>query len=263
MLCKILWSWGAVPTPRPFCNDWLSNQARANISLQRDCSCFRIDDIKTLIDCPETVWNSANRAWLNDIDNLFITHRHPDHTFWLRLVLESKYNFFTGESNPLDLYLHKNVYEDIKRFYPSIDYFVYEEKCANLHFFEDNEDIKIWWISITPIWYTNVDPHRFGYLIKEGNKSILYLPCDTIWFEKEMPYVDILIHECWILASEVSTELSFQELIKRIKIVQPKQTILTHIEEIELERFWDKLQEMIINSELNISLANDWMVIEI
>ena len=61
----------------------------------------------------------------------------------LRLVLESRYNFFTKESNPLNLYLHKNVYNDIKNFYPSIDYFVYEEKCANLIFFEDNENVKI------------------------------------------------------------------------------------------------------------------------
>lgn len=264
MLCKILWSWGAIPTPRPFCNDKLSTQARSDTSLQRDCSCFWIEDIKTLIDCPETIWNSANKAWIDDIENLFITHRHPDHTFWLRLVLESRYNFFTKESNPLNLYLHKNVYNDIKNFYPSIDYFVYEEKCANLIFFEDNENIKIWNIEITPIWYNEIESHRFWYLIKDEKKSIFYIPCDTIWFEKDLPTTDILIHECGILAPEVSTELSFQELLKRIKKAKPWQTILTHIEEIELEKFWDKLKKLVSdNSNLNISLANDWMTIKI
>ena len=265
MLCKILWSWWAIPTPRPFCNDKLSNEARNNISLQRDCSCFRIDDIKTLIDCPETIWNSANKAGLNDINNLFITHWHPDHTFWLRLVLESRFDFFKDTvTTPINLYLHKNIYEDIKNFYPSIDYLVNGIKCANLIFFEDNEEIKIDNISITPIGYKNVEPHRFWYLIQEKYKSIFYLPCDTIWYEKELPQVDILIHECWILAKDVTTELSFDELINRIRKSQPWKTILTHIEEIELENFWDQLKWLINdNKNLNISLAHDSMDIKI
>jgi ribonuclease BN (tRNA processing enzyme) len=59
----------------------LTQKARKDKSLQRDCSCFWIDDIKTLVDCPETVGNSANKAGIAEIQNLFITHWHPDHCF--------------------------------------------------------------------------------------------------------------------------------------------------------------------------------------
>jgi len=60
----------------------------------------------------------------------------------LRLVLESKYDFYTKETlNPLNLYLPKAIYEDIKRVYPSIDFFIEVKKCANLVFIRDEEVI--------------------------------------------------------------------------------------------------------------------------
>lgn len=265
MKCKILGSGGAIPTPRPFTNSKVSQLAKEDLSLQRDSSCFWIEDSKTLIDCPESVWNSANKTWITDIENLFITHWHPDHTFWLRLVLESKYNFYTQETiNPLNLYIPKSVYEDIKKVYPSIDFFINVKKCANITRIKDWDTINLGSISIEVIGYTEKDPHRYAYLIRENNKSILYLPCDTIWFEKEVPKVDILIHECGIFSPEVKHELSFQDLLKRIDKAKPWKTILTHIEEIEMVRH----EKEIINinqkyKDKNIVLAYDGMNIEL
>lgn len=266
MYCKILWSWWAIQTPRPFCNDSYSQKARENSKLQRDASCFWIEDIKTLIDCPESVWHSANKAGIPDIQNLLITHWHPDHTFWLRVVLESKYDFVHNKAwTPVNIYLPEVVYEDIKNVYPSIDFFANTLWCWKINFINDWDELNFWNIEITPVWYKTTDSHRFSYLIKENNKKLLYLPCDTIWFTRDIPKVDILIHECWIFSPEVKDELLFNDLIERIKKVMPWKTILTHIEEIELERYWDSILDELEEKfkEYNIHFAYDWMEIEL
>lgn len=264
MLCRILGSGWAIPTPRPFTNSRITELARNNPRLQRDCSCFWVDDIKTLVDCPETVGNSANKAWIVDIENLFITHWHPDHCFGLRLVLESRYNFYTHAAIPLNLYLPRAVYDDIKKVYPSIDFFINVKKCAKLIFVEDGEVLEIGDIKIQVIGYTDKDPHWFAYLFSQNKKSLLYLPCDTIGFERGIPKVDILIHECGILSPEVQDELLFENLVGRIKHSSPWRTILTHIEEIELVRhqaFFETLEEAY--RDLNIELAFDGMEINL
>lgn len=164
--------------------------------MQRDCSCFWIEDIQALVDCPETVGHSANKAGLDLIENLFLTHWHPDHCFGLRLVLESRYDFYTNTAMPLNLYLPKAVYEDIKKVYPSIDFFIEVKKCANLIFIHDGEVVRFGDIGVQAIGYTQDDPHWFAYLFSQNDKSLLYLPCDTIGFTRELPPVDVLVHEC-------------------------------------------------------------------
>lgn len=241
MKCKILWSWWAISTPRPFCNDWLSNLARQNWwRLIRASSCFWIDDIASLVDCPESIWESANKHNITTIKNIFITHWHPDHTFWLRIVLESHYDFYQAKTpSPINLYMPKQVYEDIKKVYPSIDFFIYTKWTANLNFIEHGDKIQIEDVSIEAIWYTWNLSHTYWYKFVSSGKSLLYAPCDTISLTQDLSWLDVLIHECGIFSHDIVThEISFPHMIERIKTYSPKKTILTHIEHIELEKWW-------------------------
>ena len=77
MKFKILGSGGAMPVPRPFCQCELCSLARKNKKYRRNsCSAF-IEEIRTLIDCPEDIGNSLNTENIKQIDNMFITHWHP------------------------------------------------------------------------------------------------------------------------------------------------------------------------------------------
>jgi hypothetical protein len=54
-----------------------------------------------------------------------------------------------------------------------------------------------------------------------NKKSLLYMPCDTIGFVKDLPKVDILVHECGILSQEVKHEISFEAMLQRIRLATP------------------------------------------
>ena len=74
----------------------------------------------------------------------------------------------------------------------------------------------------------------------------------------------MLINECGLF-SNISSEISFDDLMKRIKEVNPKRTILTHIEEVEIniwgEEYLQKMKEEY--SDVKFEFAYDGMVIKI
>jgi phosphoribosyl 1,2-cyclic phosphate phosphodiesterase len=234
---------GAMPTPRPFCQCETCKKARTiGAPYKRNSSSLFIKDINTVIDCGEDIASSLNRENIKKVENLFITHWHPDHTFGLRAIIEANFNFRTGKPNQvINLYVPKRVYIMLKEKYPSIDYFIYGQKTAKLHLIEDNQELKFKNITIIPIGFTGKNSETYGYLLKEKGKKILYSPCDTIGFKnyKNQKQLDLWISECGLF-SKVSTEISFEEATRRIKEIKPKKVIFTHIEEIETNIWKEK-----------------------
>lgn len=244
MKLTILWSGWAIPTPRLNCECENCNTARLDPKLKRNNTSIFVEDGKILVDCPEDIGDSLYRNNISNVEHLFITHWHPDHTFWLRIILESMYDFYLKKTKkPIVLHLSRVIHEDIKKYYPSISYLVDTKGMASIQYIEHGESISINNINITAVWFSGEWSHTFGYIFKSNEKSCLYAPCDTIQVKSEIveeffQNLDILIHECGILSSEVKTELSFDGLINRIRSCKPKRTILTHIEEVEVKRWW-------------------------
>ena len=88
MKLTILGSGGAMPTPRPYCQCAICKKARKfGEPFKRNSSSIFINEINTVIDCGEDIADSLNRRNVKKVDNLFITHSHPDHTFGLRHLL--------------------------------------------------------------------------------------------------------------------------------------------------------------------------------
>lgn len=271
MKLTILWSGWAIPTPRLNCNCENCNAARLDPKLKRNNTSLFIEDGNVLIDCPEDIGDSLYRNNIQNIEHLFITHWHPDHTFGLRVVLESVYDFYLHETKrPITLHLPKIVYEDIKKYYPSIDYLVDVRKMANIEYIEHGQNISIDGINITAVGFSGEWSHTFGYLFESDGKKCLYAPCDTIQIEPEIVTwyfwdLDVLIHECGILSPEVKTEISFDEFMERVRSCSPKKTIVTHIEEVEVKRWWtsyfQELHEKF--TDVNFEYASDGLIIEL
>ncbi len=230
----ILGSGGAIPIPRPFCECIICKKARKNIKYRRATSSLFVKDINTLIDCGEDIYYSINRENIKKIDNLFITHWHPDHTFGLRTILEANYNFRNKTAKRIiNVYIPKNVYKSLKKYFPVIDYYFDVEKVAKLFLIEDKDKLKFGKYTIEVIGYQGNNSDTYAYLIKES-KTVLYSPCDTISFDKYkyQKNLDLWITECGI-SQKKYPELFIEDLIKRVKEIKPKKTLFTHIEEIE------------------------------
>ncbi len=266
---QILWSWWSIPTPRIWSKSEISKLAREVWHpYKKNSSCLWIPEIHALIDCPEDISDSLNKIDFPNVKHLFLTHWHPDHTFWLRVLLSSVFDPIDKKiDEPIQLYFPKKVYQDLRQHYPSIDYFVDEMWFWVVNFLEHWESVNIWWVSITTIWYSWEWSWVNWYLIESNWKRALYSPCETILFEQfEINDLDILITECWVFSfDKVKTEISFPKMIKNIERLQPKKTYITHIEEVELARWgYDYLQEMKEKySDIPFEFALDWLKIDL
>ena len=266
-MLTILGSGGATPTPRPFCQCKTCKKARNNDAYKRNSSSLFINDIKTIIDCGEDIADSLNRRKIKQIDNLFITHWHPDHSFGLRPILEANFNFYTDKpEKAINLYLPKKVYKTLKEKYPSVSFFIDIEKTAKLHLIEDGDKVKIGKVAITVVGYQGEKSDTYAYLIERGGIKTLYSPCDTINFDnyKNFSNLDLLISECGLFSNHPS-EISFKDCIKRIKEINPKKTILTHIEEVGVKIFGERYLETMKKKYpyVNFEFAYDGMKIKL
>lgn len=261
-------SGGAISTPRPFCQCSICKKARKEGEpYRRNSSSLYINDIFTLIDCGEDIGDSLNRRNIVRVDNLFITHWHPDHTFGMRPLLEANFNFAEGKPDrQVAVYMPKRVFEDLKEHYPSISHFSDHLEVAEIKFLGHQESIQIGNIEITTIGYKGEGSNIFAYLIEENDKRVLYAPCDAISLEQKIFNLDLLIHECGLFSHEkIKNEISFPSMIERIRLFKPNRTILTHIEEIEINAWgWNYLEKMKKQySDVDFDFAYDGMQIRL
>jgi len=268
MKLTILGSGGAMPTPRPFCQCVICKKARKlGEPYKRNSSSLFIQDINTVIDCGEDIGDSLNRRNIQKIENLFITHWHPDHTFGLRQIIEANYNFITFKADKtVNIYVPKKVFETLKQRFPVIEYYLNVQKTGALHLIEDGDKIKIGDVSITVVGYKGKESDTYAYLIESNGKKVLYAPCDTISFDNYRNFRDLnlLINECGLF-SNIPSEISFDTLMQRLKEIKPKRTLMTHIEEVEINIWGEKhLQKMKKQySDIDFDFAHDGMEIKI
>ncbi|HPO06157.1 MAG TPA: hypothetical protein PLQ36_03530, partial [Candidatus Gracilibacteria bacterium] len=76
----------------------------------------------------------------------------------------------------------------------------------------------------------------------------------------EFPKLDLLINECGIF-SDLSSEIAFADLIQKVREINPQKTIMTHIEEIEINIWGEEHLEKLKTQyqDLNIEFAYDGM----
>ena len=239
----ILGSGGASPTPKSFCQCSACKKARKlGEPYKRNSSSLFIKDINAVVDCGEDISDSLNRRDIKTIDNLFITHWHPDHTFGLRAVLQANFNFLKNKNDhPINIYIPKKSYEILMEKFAAIDYFINVQKAGTLHLVDDGDNFQLGDINISVVGYGGKESDTCAYLIEHNGKRALYSPCDTISFAryKDFSELDLLITECGAF-SHVPDEISFKDMINRLREIKPKKIIITHIEEIELNVWGEK-----------------------
>ncbi len=267
MKLTFLGTGGAMPTPRPFCGCKVCEQAREHGEpYKRNSSSVYIEEALAVVDCPEDIGDSLNRRRIMNVENLFITHWHPDHTFGLRPILEANFDFINNEiTKPINLYIPRKVYDQLNKVYPNFYYFENIAKMCVVHKLEHNESVVINDCRVTAIGFEGEDSSTFGYQFEHFGKKVLYAPCDTISFNYEIDSIDLLINECGVLSPEVDTEISFDSLMTTIFKLDIRKTIMTHIEEVEIQRYGYDYYESLKDkySEIDFDYAFDGMTIEV
>lgn len=229
-----------------------------------------------LFDTPEDIYYQLEREKIRDVKHVFYTHWHPDHTQGLRIFEHINFTY-EGEKkkDPINVYIPEEAVPDFQKFV-SFLFFYESQGWVKIHKIPDRKPVKIGDTSITPVNFLRSDRQRFGFLIEEGKKRLMYAPCSIfqVKLDKFWENLDVLIMELgWFGKKEDRTDLppkhcwhdhiALQENIELIKQVKPKRTILTHIEGTRHVSLEEATKQIAPYKKLNVEPAIDGMKIEL
>lgn len=277
----ILGSGGSTTIPRPGCECKVCSEARTKgIPYTRSGSSMFIKDINVLFDTPEEIDSQLNRARINNIDYIFYTHWHPDHTFGMRIV-EKMYKFWLDmfvrgrkPKNKVKVCAIEAVMEDLKSMgYRGGSFFKYYEKTGLIETIDlkDGEAFEITNFMIIPFEVQTTYNISTVFLIQEDDKRVAYAPCDVKPFPEnpKLENLDLLIIGSFHLEGplregivippnnplrvELFSPREIQELSQKLNA---KQTVVTHIEE-EWGKTYDEYKQL--EKEYDLEFAYDGM----
>ncbi len=271
----ILGSGGGTEIPRPFCQCRICQEAmKKDIPYSRNALAVYIEDLKALLETPEDISDSLTRWEIRDVDYIFLSHWHPDHTFGLRPVLQAYYDWNQLRIKKyIGLYISKLAYQKLIDIFGALQHFQ-KVQGVRVHQITSNTPIKIKNCQVTFIPTEREDIG--GFLFEYAGKRILFASCDMKKLQEEkLTNLDLLIHECgWfpndlqgnvlVKKSEIwSQEIQFEETLERVTRLRPKQTILIGLEEVYQRSYFDYKQLEEQYGNLGIKFAYDGMEINV
>ncbi|MEM3783970.1 MAG: MBL fold metallo-hydrolase [Candidatus Bathyarchaeia archaeon] len=249
----ILGSGGATTIPRPGCQCRVCVEARAKgAPYARSSTSMYVSEVNLLFDTPEEIGFQLNREGINDVDYIFYSHWHPDHTLGLRIV-EKMYKFWLSrfvrgdkQAKKVKVCALTKVMTDLENKYGDfLDYYKRLGLTETVDL-ENASPFRIGNYRITPFEVSGSYVVSTVFLIEHGEKKAVYAPCDVKPFPQNLrlkkpdllilgevfpegPLKDgITIPEGNPLRKEL---FSMEEALELIKCLEARKTIFTHIEE--------------------------------
>jgi phosphoribosyl 1,2-cyclic phosphate phosphodiesterase len=240
-----------------------------------------LEDESILFDTPEETSTQIEREKIKQIKHVFYTHWHPDHTQGMRIFSHINFSYpDEQEKEPVNVYIPENAFLDFEKFCPML--FFFEKKgYIKINKIKDRVPVKIGKITITPLDFKRKDRVRYGYLIEQNGKRVVYAPCSVfnLVLDEHYENLDLLLMEIgWFgNTKQMRAKLpknhpwhdhvSFEENLEIMRKIKPRRTILVHIDgarHLKKDTNHDfLLKQAKKHKELNIDISYDGMKIEL
>lgn len=280
MKFEIIGSGGCVALPKPLCKCQICEEARlkGRPYSRYGCSIY-LHDLELLIDTPEDICHAINHSSIKEIKKVLFSHMDPDHTLGFRVFEQLRLDWLSISEgneceNPITVLAIPNVMDDLNAIHSVygsyLDYYEKIRQLINRQIIHKSilmDNIKL---TCLPVGRATV------FVFEEGNKKIIYAPCDVKPFP-EHPIInnaDILIIGNTVIGDKLKNEFILEidnplreELFTMEEIIELKdkyyinKVILTHLEE-DWGKSYDDYKAL-EKSYNNIQFAYDGMVIEL
>jgi phosphoribosyl 1,2-cyclic phosphate phosphodiesterase len=276
----VLGSGGNSPIPTPTCRCRICERAREEgIPEARHGNSLYLEELSAMVDAPEYVYENLEREDVDDLEYLFLTHWHPDHSAGLRVVQSrSMERMFTdpgyglidaARENRPTLVTTRRVYERTCEVYDGLRHFVEDVGFAETHFL-DEEPLSIDGTTVEAIPYTlsgNDDMDATAFLLEDEETTVLLATDDARYLdESALPdHIDFAVFECGYFHETpdgtpiltegdeaiLADEFTHAEVMERVRRLDPDRTLLTEIEHLygrthadyrELERTYEGVE---------------------
>jgi phosphoribosyl 1,2-cyclic phosphate phosphodiesterase len=280
----ILGSGGNSPTPMPTCECRVCVEARAKgVPYARRGNSLFLHDENILIDTPELVWESLNRERITQVDSIFVSHFHADHTMGLRVlqplaVEDPPVSDFVGESTTL--FMSEETYERAIEATDFLEMLV--DTWGDVELLSDGESWTMGDVDVTHISAPiEADgPNTIsGFLFEDGDSTAFLSPDENRHFDLDrLPELDLWVKETGYFKTDpdgdplvtdhaertaLAHEMTFQESLDQVRDVEPDRVVMTEIEELFRRSYDDYNRLEGEYRDLNVEFAHDGMTIEI
>jgi phosphoribosyl 1,2-cyclic phosphate phosphodiesterase len=281
MKIEFLGTAGPMAVPRPLCECDVCHQAREKgVPYSRSCPSLFLHGPNLLFDTSEDINMQLNRSRITEINGLFYSHWHPDHVMGRRVLelLNANYVNHPPQNTITDVFLPEQVAIDIKRFLGTGDHleFLKDKGYINIHKIKDGNSVSFNDAEVTP--FRLAEDYAYGFLVQDIENKILIIPDELSNWEPDNRFegLDLAILPIGVLEYHPLTrerfvdanhpvlkeECTFAETIEIIKKLNPKKTLLTHINGFSFDDL-KTLESRLKLEGLNIEIAYDTLTSEI
>jgi phosphoribosyl 1,2-cyclic phosphate phosphodiesterase len=287
MEMTVLGSGGNSPTPMPTCDCRVCVEAREQgVPYARRGNSMFVHDANLLVDTPELVWHSLNRAGIESVEYVFLSHFHADHTLGLRALQalgmeDQPITDFVGEVPTLLMspVTHERVVEDNTVFEHLA------QRWGDIEILEDGDSRSLGGLELThrsaPIQEGGEnaisallleDERGTAFLSPDENRhlDVESLPALELWVKEtgyfpETPEGDRTVTEA-AERTALAAEMTFEESLAQVRAVRPERTVFTEIEE-QYRRSYDDYRalarELSAEEGLDVTFAHDGMTLSV
>jgi phosphoribosyl 1,2-cyclic phosphate phosphodiesterase len=193
----VLGSGGNSPIPTPTCGCRVCERARREgIPHARHGNSLYVEELAALVDAPEFVYENLEREGIDDLEYLFLTHWHPDHSAGLRVVQSrSMERMFSEPDHGLvetarghrpTLVTTRRVYERTCEVYAGVRHFVEDVGFADTHFL-DEAPLTADGVRIEAVPYSlsgTGDMDATAFVLEDGETTLLLATDDARYLEE-------------------------------------------------------------------------------
>jgi len=245
--------------PSFFCNCAACREARDDLSCRRTRSALLLaGEDHTLIDAPPDLRLQLERAGINHLERIFLTHWHYDHFGGLG---ELEFYCQLTRSVPLPVYLPEAAVEPLKHAFPYLlDY-------LELRPLEMWQKVTVSGFTIQALPARHGVP-TFGYLVEDAGFRLAYFP-DTGGFDPEVEGqlhgVDALVLDATFNGTNwyPGSHFSIQEAVQWSRRLASKKTYLTHLSMHYSQPATRQELEDILQNQPGVLLARDGLEISL
>lgn len=242
------------------------------------CALF-LHDGNILFDAPEEIASELENAGIHQMDHLFFTHWHPDHTLGARILeimntqWSDKLEWRMAAVHKTAVHMPGHVHEEMmSRFGPFFEFW----QTLGIAKVDDATAVQIGKVSVEAVVFETMHrtmTHSTAYIVSSEGKKFVYAPCDITPFPKDERFrgCELMILQIGWAGQEMAErarngphyEISMDEIIAIAKEYRPKRIVLTHIgdESGFLASDLETLEKAY--SFFNLSFAYDGMAIDI
>lgn len=261
---EFLGTGGATPTPRPCCDCRVCSEARGRgVPYSRNGPSIFVHGPDLLIDTPEDIVHSLNRASIKHVAAVTWSHWHPDHTAGCRVLeaLNLRMREWPAAHACTPVYIPQQVQDDFARRGGLAEQMTYLEDRLGIitqHVVPDGETFNLHDVTVQPVKLPVHTASVYAFIITEADKRVLIAPDELYGWQPPaaLGHFDLAILPAGVFEFDpfsgeriihpehpiLGVEATFRQILEMVRALDADRTIFVHIEEPDQLSYDDLMQ---------------------